>query len=346
MPRKTPPKTKPKPKAKPASRKPAKARPTPRLPEGSSRRLTFAGIGLAMAASVVVGAGLGIPALGRKAASLISTESRTVQVWLTPPGWSMPRDTFDGVMDRAVAAYEQTSRELGAGEALSPEPLRAVQEAVADTGWAADTPRITRRQPTLVQGDTAPARRNDVVISMTWRTPVAVVRSSAFQVGARAGLRDTAIDADANVLPMSGPPESFPGLKAILNPSRLPSPKDATDTNPAWPGQDVRDAIALLALLAGEKFATQVSGIDLAEHAEGRRLLIVTTTGGRAVWGAPPGGEGIYRGEVTDDKKLANLRELVEATGHLDGGQARIEIHWPGTVLIDDRGPGGRGGRP
>lgn len=341
MPRKAAPK-KPAPKTK---NKP-KVRKEPRLPEGSTRTLVLAGIGLLLAAGVVIGAGVGIPALGRNAASRISTESRTVQVWLTPPGW-MPQETFESVMDRAVAAYAQTSRELGAGEALSPEPLRAVQESILASGWAADTPRVSRRQPTRVEGDEGAAKRNDVVIEMAWRRPVAVVRSSAFQIGARPGLRDTAIDINADVLPMSGPPESFPGLKVILNPSRLPKPIDATDTNPAWPGQDVRDAIALLQLLAGEKFAPQIVGVDLAEHAEQRRLLIVTTTGGRVVWGTPPGGEGVYRGEVPDASKLANLRELVNATGHLDGGQARVEIHWPGTVLIDDdTRRGGRGGRP
>lgn len=344
MPRKAAPKkTARKSKAKPK----AKAWSEPRLPEGATRKLVFAGIGLVLAAGVVIGAGLGIPALGRNAASRISNESRTVQVWLTPPRWNMPHDIFDGVMDRAVNAYAQTSRELGSGEALSPEPLRAVQRTILASGWAADTPRVSRRRPTNVEGDQAAAKRNDVVIEMAWRRPVAVVRSSAFQFGARPGLRDTAVDATADVLPMSGPPESFPGLKVILNPSRLPKPADGTDTNPSWPGQDVRDAIALLQLLAPETFAPQVVGIDLAEHTEQRRLLIVTTTGGRVVWGMPPGGEGVYSGEVPDESKLANLRSLVEATGHLDGGQQRVEIHWPGTVLIgDDLGRGGRGGQP
>jgi hypothetical protein len=339
-----------KPKPKPAPRKKAKparkAKAGPSLPEGSTRALVFAGVGLLLTAGVVVGAGLGIPALGRNAARRISNESRTVQVWLTPPGW-MPQETFDGVMDRAVAAYARASRDLGSREALSVEPLRAVQEAVATSGWALDAPRVSRRQPTRVEGDEAAARRNDVVIELAWRRPVAVVRSSAFLFGARPGLRDTAIDASATVLPMSGPPESFPNLRVILNPSGLPAPKDATDTNPQWPGQDVRDAIALLDLLAAEAFAPQIAGIDLAEHADGRRLLIVTTTGGRVVWGAPPGGEGIYRGEVPDESKLANLQSLVEATGQLDGGQERVEIHWPGTVLIGDNpGGGGRRGQP
>jgi hypothetical protein len=197
-----------------------------------------------------------------------------------------------------------------------------------------------------VEGDEVAAKRNDVAISMAWRRPVAVVRSSAFQFGARPGLRDTAIDTNADVLPMSGPPESFPQHKVILNPARTPRPADASDVNPNWPGQDVRDAIALLQLLAGEKFAPQVVGIDLAEHADERRLLIVTTTGGRVVWGVPPGADGFARGEVSDENKLANLRGLVQATGQLDGGQDRVEIHWPGTVLIDDAGRGGRGGQP
>lgn len=346
MPRKAPAKAKPKPKPRKKA-KPARSSPrSPALPEGSTRAIVFASIGLLLTAGVVIGAGLGIPAMGRNAARRISTESRTVQVWLTPPGW-MPQETFDGVMDRAVAAYAQASRELGSAEALSVEPLRAVQEAVATSGWALDTPRVSRRQPTTVDGDEALARRNDVVITMAWRRPVAVVRSAAFQFGARPGLRDTAIDPSAAVLPMSGPPESFPNLRVILNPSRLPSPKDGADTNPQWPGQDVRDAIALLHLLAGEPFATQIAGIDLAEHGDGRRLLIVTTTGGRVVWGAPPGGEGVYRGEVPDQSKMANLRSLIEATGQLDGGQERVEIHWPGTVLIGDNpGGGGRRGRP
>ena len=337
-----------KPKAKPAARKkPAsRAKAESRLPEGATRRIVLAGVGVLLATVVVVGAGMGIPALGRNAASRISNESRTVQIWLTPPGW-MPQHTFDGVMDKAVVAYEQASRQLGPAEALSAEPLRAVQEAMASTGWAAQTPRVSRKRPTRVEGENEDISRNDVHIELAWRRPVAVVRSSAFQFAARPGLRDTAIDASADVLPMSGPPESFPGLKVVLNPSRLPSPKDASDTNPSWPGQDVRDAIALLGLLEAEPFATQIVGVDLAEHADGRRLLIVTSTGGRVVWGAPPGGEGVYRGEVSDQNKLANLRSLVQATGYLDGGQERVEIHWPGTVLIGGEGAReGRGGTP
>ncbi len=343
MPRKAAPKkTARKSKAKPK----AKARTEPLLPEGSTRKLVLAGIGLALTAAVVIGAGVGIPALGRNAASRISTESRTVQVWLTRPSW-MPQDTFDEVMDRAVDAYGQSIGQLGSLEALSAEPLRNVQQAMLASGWAADTPRVSRRQPTRVEGDEAAAKRNDVVIEMVWRRPVAVVRSGAFQAGTRPGLRDTAVDINADVLPMSGPPETFQNLRVILNPARTPRPTDASDVNPNWPGQDVRDAILLLQLLASEKFATQIVGIDLAEHADERRLLIVTTTGGRVVWGVPPGADGFARGEVPDESKLANLRGLVEATGQLDGGQDRVEIHWPGTVLIDDDARrGGRGGQP
>lgn len=339
MPRKAAPKkTARKDKAKP------KARSEPLLPEGSTRKLVLAGIGLVLAAGVVIGAGVGIPALGRNAAELINTEPP--YIWLKPPAW-MPQDIRDGVIDRAKAEYDRAYREVGTLTPLSSEPLRAVQEAMIATGWAADVPRVERRRPSSVDDDSLSTKRNIVVIEMAWRRPVAVVRSGAFEYGARPGLRDTAVDATADVLPMSGPPESFPGLKVILNPSRLPKPIDGTDTNPAWPGQDVRDAIALLQLLAGEKFAPQIVGIDLAEHTEQRRLLIVTTTGGRVVWGMPPSGEGVYSGEVPDESKLANLRELVKATGQLDGGQQRVEIHWPGTVLIgDDIGTGGRGGQP
>ncbi len=309
--------------------------------EGGRKRLVMVGIGIVLAVGVVAGAGLGIPALGRGAAARISNESRTVQIWLTPPGW-MPQRVFDDVMDRAVASYEQASRELGPAEALSAEPLRAVQEAVAATGWAAEPPRVRRRPPTRVEGEEDAGRRNDVVIEIVWRQPVAVVRSPAFQFGARPGLRDTAIDINADVLPMNGPPESLNNLPVILNASRLPSPTDASDTNPSWPGQDVRDAIALLGVLLNqEDIANQVAGIDLADHTQQRRLLIVTTTGGRVVWGAPPQGDGVFQGEVDDERKLANLRGLKAATGAIDGGQERVEIHWPGTVLIGGEGVGG-----
>ncbi|MFI4917322.1 MAG: hypothetical protein ACIAS6_12555 [Phycisphaerales bacterium JB060] len=333
-------KTKPRAKAKPKTSR------GPLLPEGSTRKLVLACVGLVLAGGVVLGAGLGIPALGREAATRISEQSESIFIQLTPPGW-MPRQTYDGIMDRADAAYRESATQLAGTSALRPEPLRAVQEAMASTGWAASTPRVWRRAPTHDQADGPGPTRADIVIEMDWRRPVAAVRSAAFQAGARPGLRDTAIDADANVLPLSGPPESFPGLKVILNPSRIPRPADASDLNPSWPGQDVRDAISLLGLLLVEDFEPQVIGIDLAEHGQGRRLLIVTSTGGRVVWGAPPGGEGVYRGEVTDEKKLANLRGLLEATGQLDGGQERVEIHWPGTVLIGDDGRrGGGGGQP
>lgn len=310
---------------------------------GARRRLALAGVGVVLAAGVVVGAGLGVPALGRMAADRIGDPGNSVQIWLTPPDW-MPASTFDALMDRAVAAYTESSRQIGTAEALSVEPLRAVQEAMATSGWAATTPRVTRRRPTAPADDNATPRRADVVIEMAWRRPVAVVRSGPFRSGSRQGLRDTAIDANAAVLPMSGPPETFPDLRVILNPSRTPQPTGPTDTNPAWPGQDVRDAIALLMLLFDQPYASQVAGVDLAEHADGRRLLIVTTTGGRVVWGVPPGAPGFERGEVTDEKKLANLRSLVDATGQLDGGQSRVEVHWPGTVLLGDQP--GRGSGP
>lgn len=318
----------------------------PLLPEGSTRKLVFAGIGLVLATGVVLGAGMGIPALGRQAATRINEQSDSIFIQLTPPGW-MPQQTYDAIMDRAEAAYRSSASDLGAMAALRPEPLQAVQEAMAATGWAASTPIVTRQRPTRTDNAGEGPGRNDIVIEMDWRRPVAVVRSAAFQVGSRPGLRDTAIDANGDVLPLSGAPESFPGLKVILNPGRMPTPTDARDVNPTWPGQDIRDAIALLALLQTEPFAVQITGVDLAEHGEGQRLLIVTTTGGRVVWGAPTGGEGVYRGEVTDERKLANLRSLVDATGQLDGGQERVEIHWPGTVLIgDDAARGGAGGRP
>lgn len=343
MPRKAAPKkTARKGKAKPRTRSNA----GPRLPEGSTRKLVLAGIGLALAAGVVIGAGLGIPALGRQASMRINERSDSIFIQLTPPGW-MPQQTYDGIMDRAEAAYRASAGALGAEAALRPEPLRAVQEAMASTGWAASTPIVSRRRPTRVDEEGDGPGRYDIVIEMDWRRPVAVVRSAAFQIGTPSGLRDTAVDADATVLPLSGPPESFPGLKVILNPSRIPRPTDASDVNPSWPGQDIRDAISLLALLQKEDFAPQITGVDLSEHTNGRRLLIVTTTGGRVVWGAPPGGEGVYRGEVPDESKLANLRSLIQATGQLDGGQERVEIHWPGTVLIgEDAARGGAGDRP
>lgn len=342
MPRKAPAKKKRARKAKSKAKPAAGAH----LPEGSTRKIVLACVGLLLAAGVVLGASLGIPALGRQAAVRIHERSDSIFIQLTPPGW-MPQSTYDTIMDRAEAAYRASAGELGATAALRPEPLRAVQEAMARTGWAASTPVVTRRRPTRSDSDPEGGGRNDIVIDMDWRRPVAAVRSAAFQAQARPGLRDTAIDANGTVLPLSGPPESFPGLKVILNPSRMPRPADAADVNPVWPGQDIRDALALLGVLGREDFANQITGIDLAEHAQGRRLLIVTTTGGRVVWGAPPGGEGVYRGEVPDESKLANLRSLIQATGQLDGGQERVEIHWPGAVLIgDDAARGGAGGRP
>lgn len=338
------------PRKKPAPKKPVKAPARPKAGKAAAtnpkarRHLVLAGLGVALSAGVVVGASVGIPALGRMAADRIADSDNSVQIWLTPPSW-MPADTFDALMDRAVAAYVQARGELGTAEALRVEPLRAVQEAMATSGWAADTPRVSRRRPTAAADASAGARRADVVIEMRWRQPVAVVRSGPFQSGSRQGLRDTAIDASAAVLPMSGPPETFQNLRVILNPSRLPQPAGPTDTNPPWPGQDVRDAIALLTLLLAQPYANQVAGIDLAEHGDGRRLLIVTTLGGRVVWGMPPGAPGFERGEVADDRKLANLQSLVQATGQLDGGQSRVEVHWPGTVLLGDqprRAPGPR----
>jgi len=287
--------------------------------------------------AAIGGAVLGVPALGDHAARIILRQQRPMHVVLDRPAW-LPEPAYNDLVARAIDAFKRGTGEVGGLEPLDFRPLRAVQRAIADSGWAASTPRVYRRRSDAVTPDqSATQRRDDIVIEMAWRKPAAVVRGAPRRPGAPA--LAYAVDAGGVVLPLAGPPGTLVDLPAIERPKHAPA--DGGAPGLAWPGEDVADALALLALLGERGLGERIAGVDVSEHHAGRRLLLVTRGGGSVVWGTPPGGEGIYRGEVDDAQKLANLRTLLTSTDAIGPSHGRVEIHWPGPVLIDDGGGGG-----
>ncbi|MEO1008106.1 MAG: hypothetical protein AAFX79_06045 [Planctomycetota bacterium] len=298
-----------------------------------ARRIAVLVASVLIATGVVLAGGLGMPALRDHAAGILGTRQPTLALHLYPPRW-MPRDEAERIRRLASDAYAETATDAASPsrEALSAAPLKAIHDVLVDTGWAATPPRV-RRGRLEAAADAEARPRSDVIVEMAWRRPAAVVRWVPRTLdGTRGAIRDTAIDREARVLPLAGPPESLAGWPVILVPQDTPTATGAAGTT--WPGRDVADALGLLELLADEEFFEQVAAVDLAEYARGRRMLLVSRRGGRVVWGAPEEA-GVFQGEVDDARKLANLRSLVQATGYIDGGEARTEIMLSGPVVLE-----------
>ncbi|MCA3004901.1 MAG: cell division protein FtsQ [Planctomycetaceae bacterium] len=205
--------------------------------------------------------------------------------------------------------------ELAALNALNGDPtdgasLKAAADALMATGWFSAIDAVRRGPEGVVQ------------IRGQWRAPVAAVRYLG---------RDHLVSAEGDLLPLDYSPGGSL-LKIILNPSM------AVPGQPGepWLGGDVQAGLALLGYLQRTPFYSQVKGIDVAEYQGRKRLVIVTDTDNRVIWGVSP--TEWTAAEPTPEEKLRRLMQLYQSREHgrrIDANMPVVDVSNPRGVMFD-----------
>ncbi len=193
--------------------------------------------------------------------------------------------------------------------------LQLAADALSATGWFSTLDRVQR------------LAGNTVEIEGDWRVPVAVVRHRT---------SDYLVATGGEILQLPpNAPVAEGTMPLILSPTAAPPTEGpAIRFGVAWAGGDVQAAIELFGRLRRDPEFARVAAIDLAPYARSGHLTLITDQGSRIVWGSPIGAAS--NGEVSTEKKLANLRDILSQ--RLDARHDRIEIY-PPVVLIDKTVP-------
>ena len=131
------------------------------------------------------------------------------------------------------------------------------------------------------------------------------------------------IDATGHVLPSGFHVQADATLISIRNPA-YDRPAEGRGH---WPGTDVTAALSVLDLLAQQEWIEQIMAIDLVQYEQHGRLVLVTDTQSRIIWGSAPGEEAAL--EALADKKIERLTWL-----HAHHG--RIDQHHRGVIDVTD----------
>lgn len=258
-------------------------------------------------AGAAVGLTLGVNELRNRSVRIMQSQAQsrgTLVSFAWPPIPGDPGQTWLPEEDREEL-IRVAARAAGVIDPLSHAPLRDVSLALERTGWFDSTPTVRVVEPGVLHVEGA------------WRRPAAVVRWQGYDhlISTRAMPMPPVYRAGGANRPVIlgsafGPPEAgAPG-------SRYAS---------AWPGLDVRTALDLLGILWDAGLLEQVAGVDVSGYNQGGPIEIVTTRGGRIVWGSAP--DEWKPGEPSVGERVRRLHGLVDRTDRLDGGQKRIEIH-------------------
>jgi len=197
--------------------------------------------------------------------------------------------------------------------ALSVDGVRSASRELWAQGWFSERPTVRR------------TAEGAVIVEGRWRVPAAAVRFDGL---------DRLIAWDGAALPLKYP-RGQSGMRVILGASFGPEGDGVVDPARSWPGEDVGAALSLLNLLRIEGLDQQVAAVDAGRVFKDGMLEIVTTRGGRVVWGSPVGR--YAPGQKSDAERVEVLRALLGRTGMLDAGEERVEIYGP-RVEIDRRG--------
>jgi hypothetical protein len=221
-----------------------------------------------------------------------------------------------------------------------PDPLAAVGRVMENSGWFRTRPRVQ------LLAD------NTITVEGEWRVPLAVVRREG---------RDRLVSWDGFPMPPEyvlgksglpviqgvsmGPSIWGPAIRDLSAATAATSTTGASsgiDFSQAWPGAEVPAAVELLALLRGQVWFAQVSGIDTAEFAKSRQLWILTTHNTRVLWGGPASRPEM--GETSTTTKLARLTEINRRFRRIDAGRRSIDISGTHPVEINISATGAGGG--
>lgn len=256
---------------------------------------------------VAFGLTFGVHELRARSSAIMraQADAPVVRVGFTwPPLPGSPNQTWLPEQDQEEL-IRVAVRAAGEVDPLSHAPLRDVSRILGRTGWFDAMPRVRVVEPGVLH------------VSGEWRQPAAVVRWEG---------RDHLISTRAMPMPpvyRAGGSNRPVILGSAHGPGEPGTP--GAGLSMAWPGQDVRSALELLTILWNAGLLGQVAGVDVAGYNRGGPIEIVTTGGGRIVWGSAP--DEWKPGEPSVEERVRRLRGLVDRTDRLDGGQKRIEIH-------------------
>ncbi len=205
-----------------------------------------------------------------------------------------------------------------ASAALSMNPfdqlsLEAARASLLRTGWFAEIAEVRRRPMGVVD------------ITCSWRAPAAIVshRGTKYLVAAQGEVLRTPPGVDFGQQ----------SLFRITNPS-TGAPLD-TDGRVAfgipWQYGEVQPAIELLARIVELKHAKRVRSVDLTGFTQSGMLTLVTDTGCRIVWGAPP--KEIVPHQASTEARLLRLEAILR--DNLDRGVRELELFRLRGAFID-----------
>ena len=124
------------------------------------------------------------------------------------------------------------------------------------------------------------------------------------------------------------------GLKALHLPVIVGVRSPPASLGEVWPGEDLNSALALVRVLSGQPFASQIGVIDVhTRDRQGRTRLTLVTPHVKVRWGLTPGREGpIERDTAT---KLKRLARVLRNQRWIANGRPRpaVEIYGP-TILV------------
>ena len=197
---------------------------------------------------------------------------------------------------------------------ISPDPmdtlgLKHAAQALLACGWVNRVDRLYR-----VSG---------------WVNVEAQYRQPAAFVEQRNGYR--MIDAQCTLLP---------GLYQAqhLSMLRIPLIVGASQVNVGvgqkWNDPGLAPALALLSLLNGQPYASEIHAVDISRRdALGRLQLALLCDRGMVLWGLPPGQEGVV--EPTAQTKMAWLMQVFRTQGSIDAGGRVVEVNGPAVFIRD-----------
>lgn len=269
---------------------------------------SFLGWGLVMTASAVAGNVFWENAGNRVTAGTRFAISPDCLVLSDPPAW-----IHHDVRPEILLALELEQRD--GITVLDPDLPEKMAMAARQHPWIASVKGIRKLYP------------RTILFEVVWRTPVAMVR-----------VPEGLLPVDENGVLL--PTRDFTPIEASQYP-RIYGVESLPAGPAGYPWGDplVNDAASLAKLLSGawKKFAfhhIEPSSGDgpPAPSAEGRGLTIVTHSGSRVIWGAPPNRSSSQ--EVSPEDKLRRLEALFREHGSFDSidGPQVVDIRFPDAI--------------
>lgn len=281
-------------------------------------RITLDMVSMAVTGIVLaVGLGVGIGFADTQAATIAADGPPTVRIhWpeavsggqaVTWPPTAVQRELLD-------EAYAIVAEHPGP---FSAQTLDAMGVWLGRSGWVSAIDSIDRLDEGVIE------------VRARWRSPGGVVRD---------GAHDYLVATDGRRLKAS--------WRADLSP--FPVILGAPDAKPltivpgqAWPSESVQAGVELLNLLhdrlPGSRGVDQVRGVDVSQFARFRRLIILTDSGNRIIWGRIPS-DPVPDAVSTESKlrQLGYLRQHPDFGKRIDAGRSLIDVS-SGPILVEDR---------